>query len=232
MAATAPTRSPTVTPQREAVMTYVRRAIVAGDLKPGDKLREVRLAAELDVSRATLREALSLLVQDGLLVQEPYRGFGVTELDPAALRDLAHTRVPLDLIAVRGILDDTTGHRRRLLQEAWDRFDRDAYDPDPLVQHEAHVAFHHGLWAASENSMLLRLWPVIEAMTTLMIAQDQAAHPDPLRSHRAHRLLVDAIASRDLDQIERVLHEHIVESAEELVAIQEPAPSSAAGDPR
>jgi DNA-binding GntR family transcriptional regulator len=217
MAATAPTRSPTVTPQREAVMTYVRRAIVAGDLKPGDKLREVRLAAELDVSRATLREALSLLVQDGLLVQEPYRGFGVTELDPAALRDLAHTRVPLDLIAVRGILDDTTGHRRRLLQEAWDRFDRDAYDPDPLVQHEAHVAFHHGLWAASENSMLLRLWPVTEAVTTIALAQDQAVHADPERAHALHRQLVEAILGGDLAAIERELRHHIVDSAEELL---------------
>lgn len=215
--ASMPTRSPTVTPQREAVMTYVRRAIVTGELKPGDKLREVRLAADLDVSRATLREALSLLVQDGLLVQEPYRGFSVTELDPAALRDLAYTRVPLDLIAVRGILADETGHRRQLLVEAWERFERDAFDPDALVQHEAHVAFHHGLWAASENSMLLRLWPVTEAVSTIALAQDQAAHADAERAHALHRQLVDAIMGGDLGDIERELRHHIVDSAEELL---------------
>ena len=90
------------TPQREAVVTYVRRAVVLGELQPGDKLREVKLAAALNVSRPTLREALSLLVQDGLLVQEPYRGFSVTRLDAGALRDIARTRVPLDGIAVAG----------------------------------------------------------------------------------------------------------------------------------
>lgn len=215
-----PTRTPATTPAREAVVGSIRRAIVVGDLKPGDKLTEVPLAASLDVSRATLREALALLVQDGLLVQEPYRGFSVTSLSPGALRDIAATRVPLDLIAVHGILAEGHEHRVGLLLEAWEQFDRRAFDPDPLVQHEAHVDFHHGLWAASENSMLLRLWPVTEAMSTIALAQDQAAHHDPARAHRFHRQLVDAIVSRDLPLIEQRLHEHIVDAAEELLTLE------------
>ena len=206
------------TPQRAAVVTSIRRAVVTGDLKPGDKLREVALAASLGVSRATLREALGLLVQEGLLVQQPYRGFSVTSLDPGALRDIARTRVPLDLIAVRDVLADPTGHRRDLVRDAWQAFSRRAFDPDPLVQHEAHVAFHHGLWLASQNSMLLRLWPTTEALTTIALAQDQAAHSDPHRAHAIHGQLVDAILGGDLDVIEEALHRHTVDSAEELMA--------------
>ena len=220
--ATLPSRTPATTPAREAVTTAIRRAVLVGDLKPGDKLTEVRLAASLDVSRATLREALNLLVQDGLLVQEPYRGFSVASLGPDDLRDIAQTRAPLDLIAVHGILADPTGRRRRLLVEAWEAYDALAYDPDPTVAFEAHLAFHHGLWAASENSMLLRLWPVTEAVTTLMVAQDQALHPDPSRAPRLHRHLVDAILSGELAEIERLLHAHIVAPAEELMALQGP----------
>jgi len=215
-----PTRTPATTPAREAVVGSIRRAIVVGDLKPGDKLTEVPLAASLDVSRATLREALNLLVQDGLLVQEPYRGFSVTSLSPDALRDIAATRVPLDLIAVNAILADSSGHRIELLLDAWEQFDRRAFDPDPLVQHEAHVDFHHGLWAASENSMLLRLWPVTEAMSTIALAQDQAAHHDPARAHRYHQQLVDAIVAGDLALIEQRLREHIVDAAEELLTLE------------
>ncbi|MFN8158477.1 MAG: GntR family transcriptional regulator [Candidatus Nanopelagicales bacterium] len=216
----APTRAAATTPAREAVVTSIRRAVVVGELQPGEKLTEVKLAAALDVSRATLREALNLLVQDGLLVQEPYRGFSVASLTPEQLRDIAATRVPLDLIAVHAILADTTGRRTRLLLDAWEQFDRRAFDPDPLVQHEAHVDFHHGLWAASENSMLLRLWPVTEAMATIALAQDQAAHHDPARAHRFHRLLVDAIVAGDLELIERRLHEHIVDATEELLVLE------------
>jgi DNA-binding GntR family transcriptional regulator len=207
------------TPQREAVVTYVRRAVVLGELQPGDKLREVKLAAALNVSRPTLREALNLLVQDGLLVQEPYRGFSVTRLDAAAVRDIARTRVPLDLIAVTAILEDETGGRLRLVHEAWDRYARVGLDADPLTQHEAHVALHHGLWVASQNTMLLRLWPVTEALTTIALAQDQARRADPVRAHRMHRELVDAITSRDLGLIEDHLRRHTLESAEELLAL-------------
>lgn len=214
-------RSPARTPQREAVVTAIRRAVVLGELKPGDKLREVKLAANLDVSRPTLREALNLLVQEGLLVQEPYRGFSVTELDATAIRDLARTRVPLDLIAVTAILDDSTGRRLQLVRGAWDRYARVGPEADPLARHDAHVAFHHGLWVASENSMLLRLWPVTEAVTTIALAQDQAIRDDPARAHRVHSELVEAILSRDVARIQSELSRHTLDSAEELLAIHQ-----------
>jgi DNA-binding GntR family transcriptional regulator len=217
----APSRTPAVTPQREAVVTHIRRAVVLGHLQPGEKLREVRLAAALGVSRPTLREALNLLVQDGLLVQEPYRGFSVTRLEPGALRDIAGTRVPLDLIAVSAVLEDPSGRRMQRVRAAWDAFDRLAFDPDPLVRHEAHITFHHGLWAASENTMLLRLWPITEALTTIALAQDQAARADPRRAHALHRALVDAILDGDPPRIEEQLRRHTVDSAEELLRLDE-----------
>ena len=220
-APTAPSRTPAVTPQREAVVTAIRRAIVRGDLRPGEKLREVHLAAELEVSRATLREALNLLVRDGLLVQEPYGGFGVTRLDPAAIRDLAETRVPLDLIAVDAILRDVTGRRRQLVRDAWAEFERVALDPDPLARHEAHVAFHHALWVAAENTVLLRLWPVTEGLTTIALAQEQASRADPDRAYTVHRELVDAVLSGDRTAIEDRLRHHTIDSAEDFLRLHE-----------
>jgi len=84
------------------------------------------------------------------------------------------------------------------------------------------VALHQGLWMASENSMLLRLWPVTEALTTIALAQDQARRADPERAHRVHRELVDAIESRDIAAIQGELRRHTVESAEELLTLETP----------
>jgi DNA-binding GntR family transcriptional regulator len=208
--------------RREAVVAEIRRMIVLGALEPGEKLREVRLAAALNVSRPTLREALNLLVQGGLLVQEPYRGLSVARLDPQAVRDIARTRVPLDLIAVRAILEDPTGRRTDAVRTAWATFEESAFDPDPLVQHQAHVAFHRAVWAASENFLLLRLWPVTEALTTIVLAQDQAERGDPVRAHAIHRDLVEAITGGDLPRIEAMLVRHTLHSAEELLAGNSP----------
>jgi DNA-binding GntR family transcriptional regulator len=205
--------------RREAVVAEIRRAIVLGTLRPGDKLREVKLAAALNVSRPTLREALNLLVQDGLLVQEPYRGLSVTRLDPDAVKDLAATRVPLDLIAITAILDDDTGQRLQSIETVWETFRGKAFDPDPLTQHEAHIAFHRGIWAASQNTMLLRLWPVTEALTTIVLAQDQATRADPQRAFTIHELLIDAIKSRSTERITAALARHTLDSAQELLAL-------------
>jgi DNA-binding GntR family transcriptional regulator len=55
--------------RRDAVMNEIRRAVVLGHLKPGEKLTENRLSASLNVSRPTMREALAQLAQEGLLIQ-------------------------------------------------------------------------------------------------------------------------------------------------------------------
>ena len=212
-----PTRAPAVTPQREAVLTHIRRAVVLGELVPGQKLREVQLARELGVSRPTLREALNLLVQEGLLVQEPYRGLSIALLDAQAIRDFARTRLALDMTAVRDIVADPTGGRLAVVREAWADFESHALDPDPLVQHEAHVRFHHALWVASENSMLLRLWPVFEALSTIVLAQDQMARDDPPRAYDLHARLFDALAGGNLERIEAQLRHHTIDSAEEFL---------------
>jgi DNA-binding GntR family transcriptional regulator len=104
--------------RREAVMNEIRRAIVLGTLKPGEKLTENRLAAALNVSRLTVREALAQLAQEGLLIQEPYRDLRGADLEPGAIMDIARTRVALDMLAVEEILADQTGRRLERVRAA------------------------------------------------------------------------------------------------------------------
>lgn len=221
----ADTLRPALTPvssisRREAVLAQIRRAIVVGTLRPGDKLTELSLAADLHVSRATVREALGQLAREGLVVSEPYRGLRVADLDVAALRDLALTRVALDLLAARGILADPTGRRTALVREAWVTFERTAFDADPVVRYEGHLAFHRAIWSAAENVVLDQLWPVIEAHMTIALAQDQAVRHDPERSHRLHRDLVDALQSGDEARIDTTFRTHTIASADELIALR------------
>jgi DNA-binding GntR family transcriptional regulator len=206
--------------RREAVLAQIRRGIVVGALRPGDKLTELSLAANLQVSRATVREALGQLAQEGLVVAEPYRGLRVADLDADALRDLARTRVALDLLAAHGILDDPTGDRLDAVRGAWSAFESTAFDDDPVLRHEGHLAFHRAIWSAAENVVLDQLWPVIQAHMTIALAQDQALRHDPERSHRLHRDLVDALESGDEARIETTFREHTVTSVDELIALR------------
>jgi DNA-binding GntR family transcriptional regulator len=209
-------------------MTEIRRAIVLGTLTPGEKLTENSLAASLDVSRPTMREAVAQLAQDGLLVQTPYRGLRVADLDPVAIMDIARTRVALDMLAAEEILADPTGRRLELVRQAWADYEKLPLDAEPIEAHEAHVAFHRNLWVASQNTLLLRLWPVTEAHLTIVLAHDQVTRDDPRRAHDVHKRLVDAILEGHLDQIREALVVHTFDSAREVAALLE-QDSSVAG---
>ncbi len=204
--------------RKEAVRAAIRRAIINGTLKPGQKLTELELAADLAVSRPTVREALNQLTREGLIIQEPYRGLRVAEVTVQEMRDIAVARVGLDMLAIDAILDDESGRRLAQVQHGWERFRQASLDPDPVIQHDAHVAFHREIWAASGNFLLLKLWPVTEAHLTLALAEDQAARSDPQRARTLHAKLVEAIMTRDRDIIHAALVAHTVDSAEELIA--------------
>ena len=205
--------------RRDGVINEIRRAVVLGTIRPGEKLTEVQLSEWLNVSRPTVREALNQMAQEGLLVQEPYRGLRVATLDAAAIMDLANTRMALDMLAVTAILEDTSGRRMAMVEASWAEYSKVEMDPDPVIRHESHVAFHRSLWAASENALLLRLWPVTEAHLTIILAQDQAARADPVRAHQVHEKLVEAIRTKDLDVIRTAFTEHTMRSAVELIPL-------------
>ena len=228
MSSAAETPGPEVRTRREEAADAIRRAIISGDLQPGQRLREVALAAELGVSRPTLREALRTLVQEGLCEQEPHRGFAVASLDAEAIRDLTDTRLVLDRMAIEGIwssrpdrgdsADPTGPDGMALVELAWSAYTQ--ADADPLSQHLAHLALHRALWQASGNSMLMRMWPVAESMSTLVLAQDQAVRRDPGRALAVHGKLIDAIRSRDPEALDAALAEHTRRSAEEFITLR------------
>jgi len=212
MADSVPSRS-----LREDTADTIRRAIVTGELRPGQKLREVALAHELGISRPTLREALQRLVNEGLLEQEHHRGFSVSTLDDEAVRDLATTRVILDRAAVQGIWEDPA--RLEAVTAAWEAYA--AHDSgDALERHQAHLRLHQALWEASHNVVLMRLWPVTEALATLALAQDEAVRRDPERARDVHAELIDAVLSEDPGRLEEALARHTQQSAEEFLALR------------
>lgn len=212
--------SPVVTVSRkEAVGIEIRRAIILGHLKPGDRLTECGLAASLGVSRPTLREALNQLTREGLIIAEPYRGMKVAVVSLDQIMEIAVTRQALDMLAVDAILADSTGDKLAAVERGWRRFDDAAKDPDPVVQHDAHVAFHREIWEASGNYLLTKLWPATEAQIIIALAEDQWTRADADRARRVHAGLMTAMHTHDRAAIAEAFRAHTVDSARELVSL-------------
>jgi DNA-binding GntR family transcriptional regulator len=79
----------------------LRDQVTAGELGPGTRLSESSLTGPLGVSRNTLREAFSTLIEEGLLVRRPHRGVFVATLSPAQVADIYRVRVLLECTALR-----------------------------------------------------------------------------------------------------------------------------------
>lgn len=202
--------------RREGVVSELRRSIVLGRLKPGQRLTESGLSTALGVSRPTVREALNQVSQEGLVRQERYRGLRVADLTPAEVLDFARVRMALDIQAATDVLSDPSGRRVTAVIGAWERCAPDLASPDPLVQHDAHLELHRNIWEAAENSFLIRLWPATQGHMTIALARDQAAQQDQYRNVGGHRPIVEAFKSRNIEAVRRALAIHTLDSAREL----------------
>lgn len=212
-------RQVTTQTRRDAVVDELRRAIVAGELKAGQRVREVHIAQQLGVSRPTLREAVYQLIHEGLLEQQPYRGVVVTSIDEKFITDTAAVRVALETLAAKALADDPDGSRRAKLEAAWQEYRAAHGAQDAARLHRAHVALHRTIWDASDNIMLKRIWPTVEAQINLAITVDESTRSDPDRALHVHQRLIDAILGGDPETIEAEVERHTRSSADELIEI-------------
>src|SRR4051794_22443740 len=85
----------------DRVADQLRRAVFDGELESGTPLRELALAASLGVSRPTVREALTVLVAEGLATREPNRGVSVASPRADSVRDVCAARLVLEGAGIR-----------------------------------------------------------------------------------------------------------------------------------
>lgn len=207
--------------RREEVAAAIRRGLLTGELTPGQRIKEVELAAALNVSRPTLREALHELVHEGALVQEPYKGIRVAQTSPQALMDLAEVRVSLETVAALRLAEAPSGPGVASLRRALEEHEIAIKNGDPVAADLTHLEFHRTLWLAAGNGMLDRIWPLVGAQIRMAMTVDQVTRDDPQRDLELHERLVEVIESGDADDIRTEVDTHIRCSAEELVRMMQ-----------
>jgi DNA-binding GntR family transcriptional regulator len=194
--------------QRVSPYELLQRAILSGELAPGQPLVETSLAEWCGVSRTPIREALTRLEQDGL-VHHNEGGLVVRIRSPEEILDIYETRIVLEATAGRVAAERRTDHDIRMIRYVLDRGKE--IPPDNSVgMVEANQQFHRMVWQASHNESLLDLLGRLNLHlgrypeTTLTAP---GRWEDALREHTE---LADAIAERRPDDAYRIAHAHFV----------------------
>jgi DNA-binding GntR family transcriptional regulator len=209
------------TTRRDVVLDALRRALLSGELVPGQRVKEAQLAEKLGVSRPTVRDAIYQLVHEGAMVQVPYKGITVAKPSAQELLDVAAVRVSLETLAALHVAEHPDGDGMRQLRAAL-QVHLDAIDAgDPVASDLTHLELHRTLWEASENQMLMRIWPLVESQIRMAMSLDQATRHDPERDAELHRKLVAVIEAGDEQEITNEVREHILRSAGEIVGLMQ-----------
>ncbi len=144
-------------PLRDVVFNTLRKAILTGQLKPGERLMEVHLANRLGVSRTPIREAIRKLELEGLVVMIPRRGAEVARITEKSLKDVLEVRRAMDALSVELACDRISEEELQKLEAACKTFAEATKGKDAAVIAKADVALHDIIVQAAGNQRLCQL---------------------------------------------------------------------------
>lgn len=207
-----PTRAATAP---DEVYLHLKRMILDGALKGGERVNVIAVARALQVSRMPIREALRRLDSDGLVTIRPNRGAVVTRLTPEEVRELFEIRSALEGLAARHAVASLTPDVLDELELMRRRMDRAAGDPKLWI--ERHDALHERICSLSGRPRLcVEIRRVREAVHPyLLMYIDLYAGPE-MFGHE-HQALLRVLARRDAQAAERMMQAHIMNAADGLI---------------
>ena len=193
---------------QQVAVTWLRRAIAGGELRPGDRIGQDAVATQIGVSLIPVREALRILESEGLVTYLPRRGYSVTELDLDDLEEIYRLRRLLEADAVTRGLPAATDEHLDELAAAADACRDAGRAGDISSELAANRRFHLLLYGTAESTHSLRLianlWDGTEAYRALYYdlpgGQEQ--------TDAAHRRIVAAARARDVGACVAALDQH------------------------
>ena len=146
---------------QEKVYEHLKQAILTGEIQPGERLLETRLAESLGVSRIPVREAIRKLERDGLIVAFPRRGIYASSLSPKDIDDVYTVRVVLEGLAARLAAEHRTDEHLAQLDAIVARMKSQAEQGDSAGLFATGRSFHEVVLSASGNG---KLPPLMETL--------------------------------------------------------------------
>jgi DNA-binding GntR family transcriptional regulator len=204
---------------REQIKDVILQRIVSHEYPPGARLVETRIAQELGVSQAPVREALRDLEQLGCVVHEPFRGCSVRAFSAEELLEAFPVRAALEALAARLAAERITEEELLRLAELLETMRAAARRGDAHDQSQANASFHATIVRAARNATLERQWSFLEPYSRTYLTVSRPGLDLRALSER-HVPILDALRARDGDAAAEAMHRHLMDAAELL---KEPA---------
>ncbi|TYQ14811.1 UNVERIFIED_CONTAM: DNA-binding GntR family transcriptional regulator [Acetivibrio alkalicellulosi] len=204
-------------PLREVIFNTLREAIIAGELKPGERLMEVKLADKMGVSRTPVREAIRKLELEGLVEMIPRKGAHVAELSVKNIMDVLEVRASLDGLATSLAADRISSEGIKDLEQVLMQFVSYAEKDNLQGTIKKDVEFHDLIYGASGNDKLIDITSKLREQVhrfRVIYLKDYSSHKDLIEEHKFIYL---AISKRDRELAKEYAQKHINKQAEIII---------------
>lgn len=217
------TEVPTHRQLHKLVADQLRAAILEGRYRPGEWLRQEKLAQELNVSQMPVREALKELAAEGLIEHVPYRGVRVIEFSVEDLLDLYAHRAFLEGRAAAAAAHNITREEIAELKQLQAQMEQNLA-PERVTQYrDLNRRFHKTIFNASRHEYLIRsLNQMWASFPTMLIGNYAATADNPLPERdnpdvTEHHSIIAALEKQDGAAAEKAVKEHIQATGQQLI---------------
>jgi DNA-binding GntR family transcriptional regulator len=195
----------------------IRQAIAEGRLEPGERLKEEELAREFGISRTPIREALLVLLAEGLVAAAANRGASVRSYQADDLNDMYRLRALLEGHAAQRAATTITPDQIRVLRKSVERFIKLRLDDvGELVKENA--VFHDTILDAARSERLRGMVRQVVLLPMQYRSWMWYSRKQLELSWHYHRKILEALEVRDAQRAEGLMKAHVLESKDVLVA--------------
>jgi DNA-binding GntR family transcriptional regulator len=198
---------------RDRAYDDIRAAILTGALRPGERIKERDVAAQMGISTTPVKEALRRLEQEGLVVSQPRRGAVVGPLVLTPPEEILLIRAHLEGLAARFAAQRMTASDKEALAAELAELETlyaTASTPDEReAVAEATNAFHHSIRDGADSPFLGRFLDTLAPFDRTIRVRSTLDPEEATTDAHEHRAMVDAIVAGDGETAERVMHEHV-----------------------
>ena len=192
------------------LFSSLRKDILQGRLRQGEKLTEQQVCDEYKVSRTPVREAFKQLELEGSIETIPNRGAFVTGFTPQDIRDMYELRKSYEILAVRWAIERITKDEYEKLEEAFEFMEFYTQKKDVEKMLNINMNFHDLIYKASHNRMLYRILSSFQ----LYIKQSRPSRSESSDTYldevlQEHRAIFEAFRDEDPDAAEAAVARHL-----------------------
>jgi len=201
---------------RGQIYDRIKREILLGNVSPGSRVLEGRLAKELNVSRTPVREALHVLEMEGFLESFPRVGYRVRQITWEEAIEINEIRAVLEPLAARKAIESEDQTYLDTLEQVLIRSEAVATEEELNSFLQYDTEFDEIIIKASGMKALLDIWATLRHRLRLYRMGAQNSADTRLRSIKGHKRIFKCLRSRDKEGVKKAIREHLEDSKQDI----------------